>query len=224
VRDEDIRFSFMYGNYSTLTTISKAEVERIIEQRLSPQYVSVHATDPELRNYLLGIEKKIDVIAQLRHFIDHRIEIHAQVVLCPTINDGKQLEKTIFDLAELHPGIVSTAIVPLGITERHKYRERLVPVTDDFCARVIDQVTPIQNELKRRLGTVFAFLGDEFYLRAGRPVPAKSHYRIVRGSAAEEDEYPQIEDGVGMVRQFFDAHSRRMKELARLRQRGLWLR
>jgi putative radical SAM enzyme (TIGR03279 family) len=220
VRDEDIRFSFMYGNYSTLTTISKAEVQRVIEQRLSPQYVSVHATDPDLRAYLLGIDKKIDVISQLKHFIEHGIEVHAQVVLCPTINDGKQLEKTIYDLAELHPGVVSTAIVPLGITDKHKYRNRLVEVTDSFCEQVIDQVTPIQETLQKKLRTVFAFLGDEFYIRAGRPIPPKSHYRIVRGPIAGDDEYPQIEDGVGMVRQFFDAHARRMKQLERMRSRG----
>ncbi|MBO0720639.1 MAG: DUF512 domain-containing protein [Blastocatellia bacterium] len=220
VRDEDIRFSFMYGNYSTLTTISKAEVQRVIEQRLSPQYVSVHATDPELRAYLLGSDRKMDVISQLRHFIEHGIEIHAQVVLCPTINDGAQLEKTIDDLAALHPGVVSTAIVPLGITDRHKYRDRLVAVTDRFCAEVIDQVTPIQERLRKKLRTVFAFLGDEFYIRAGRPIPPKSHYRIVRSTPAEDDQYPQIEDGVGMVRQFFDSHAKRMKQLVRMRLRG----
>lgn len=220
VRDEDIRFSFMYGNYSTLTTISKAEVERVIEQRLSPQYVSVHTTDPDLRAYMLGINKKVDVIAQMKNFIERGIEIHAQVVLCPTINDGEHLKKTIYDLAELHPGVVSTAIVPLGITDKHKYRDRLTPVTDDFCREIIDLVAPIQNDLKRKLGTVFAFLGDEFYIRAGKKIPPKSHYRIVRGQAAEDDEYPQIEDGVGMARQFFDAHAKRMKQLEKMRLRG----
>ena len=220
VRDEDIRFSFMYGNYSTLTTITKSEIERVIEQRLSPQYISVHTTDPELRAYMLGIEKKVDVIAQMKNFIEHGIEIHAQVVLCPTINDGRHLVKTIHDLAELHPGVVSTAIVPLGVTDKHRYRDRLTPVTDEFCAEIIDLVTPVQNELKKRLGTVFAFLGDEFYIRAGRKIPPKSHYRIVRGHAAEDDEYPQIEDGVGMVRQFFDAHAKRVKQLELMRRRG----
>jgi putative radical SAM enzyme (TIGR03279 family) len=220
VRDEDIRFSFMYGNYSTLTTITNSETERVIEQRLSPQYVSVHTTDPELRAYMLGIDKKIDVIAQLKYFIERGIEIHAQIVLCPTINDGERLNETIYDLAELHPGVVSTAIVPLGVTDKHKYRDRLTPVTDDFCREIIDQVEPIQRRLKRKLGTVFAFLGDEFYIRAGRGVPAKSHYRIVRGHATEDDEYPQIEDGVGMTRQFFDAHAKRMKQLEKMRLRG----
>jgi len=220
VRDEDIRFSFMYGNYSTLTTITKSEIERVIEQRLSPQYVSVHATDPELRAYMLGIDKKIDVTAQMKYFIERGIEIHAQVVLCPTINDGERLKKTIYDLAELHPGVVSTAIVPLGVTDKHKYRDRLTPVTDDFCRETIDLVSPIQKDLKRKLGTVFAFLGDEFYIRAGKEIPQKSHYRIVRGQAAEDDQYPQIEDGVGMARQFLDAHARRMKQLEKMRRRG----
>ena len=219
VRDEDIRFSFMYGNYSTLTTITKSEIERVIEQRLSPQYVSVHTTDPELRAYMLGIDKQIDVIAQMKNFIEHGIEIHAQIVLCPTINDGEHLKKTIYDLAELHPGVVSTAIVPLGVTDKHKYRDRLTPVTDDFCREIIDLATPIQQRLKRKLGTVFAFLGDEFYIRAGRNIPHKPHYRIVRGQTAEDGEYPQIEDGVGMTRQFFDAHAKRMKQLEKMRQR-----
>jgi putative radical SAM enzyme (TIGR03279 family) len=220
VRDEDIRFSFMYGNYSTLTTITKSEIERVIEQRLSPQYVSVHATDPGLRAYMLGIDKKIDVLAQMKYFIEHGVEIHAQVVLCPTINDGEHLKKTIYDLAELHPGVVSTAIVPLGVTDKHKYRDRLTPVTDDFCREIIDLIAPIQRNLKRKLGTVFAFLGDEFYIRAGRRIPPKSHYRIVRGHTAEDDEYPQIEDGVGMTRQFFDGHIKRMKQLEKMRMRG----
>lgn len=222
VKDEDIRFSFMYGNYTTLSTIGKGEIERVIEQRLTPQYVSVHATDPELRAYILGIDKKIDVLAQMKQFIDHGIEIHAQVVLCPGINDGTHLEKTINDLAALHPGIVSTAIVPLGITGLHKYRDRLTAVTDEFCAEIIDLVTPIQNKLKKKLGTVFAFLGDEFYIRAGRPIPPKSHYKIVRGHLSDEDEYPQIEDGVGMVRQFFQAHAQRVKQIDRLRKNGLF--
>jgi len=220
VRDEDVRFSFMYGNYSTLTTITKQEVERVIEQRLSPQYVSVHTTDPDLRAYMLGVETRDDVIGKMRHFIEHGIEIHAQVVLCPTINDGEHLVKTIHDLAALHPGLVSTAIVPLGITDNHKYRAKLTPVTDEYCAEIIEQVTPIQNELRKRLGTVFAFLGDEFYIRAGRPIPPRSHYRIVRAAATEEDTYPQIEDGVGMVRQFFEAHAKRLRQLERLRKRG----
>ena len=220
VRDEDVRFSFMYGNYSTLTTIGKNEVARVIEQKLTPQYVSVHATDLELRSYMLGFDKKVDVIAQMKHFIDNGIEVHAQVVLCPGINDGQHLVKTIRDLAALHPGLVSTAIVPLGITDGHKYRDRLIPVTDEFCREIIDLVTPIQKELREKIGTAFAFLGDEFYIRAGRKIPDRKHYRIVRAFAAEDASYPQIEDGVGMVRQFYEDHAKRMKILAKKRERG----
>lgn len=222
VRDEDIRFSFMYGNYTTLTTITKSEMDRVIEQRLTPQYVSVHATDLDLRAYMLGIDRRDDVIAKIKQFIDNGIEVHAQIVLCPTINDGKHLEKSIQDLAALHPGIVSTAIVPLGVTDKHKYRDRLIAVDDAYCAGIIDQVTPIQERLKERLGTVFAFLGDEFYIRAGRPLPGKSHYRIVRERGAADESYPQIEDGVGMVRQFAEEHSRRMRLLASRQKRGLF--
>lgn len=220
VRDEDVRFSFMYGNYSTLTTLGKNEIARVIEQKLSPQYVSVHTTDLDLRSYMLGNEKRVDVLAQIKHFIDHGIEVHAQVVLCPTINDGHYLTKTIYDLAALHPGLVSTAIVPLGITEGHKYRDRLTPVTDEYCGEIIDLVTPLQNELRKKIGTAFAFLGDEFYIRAGRAIPPRSHYRIIRGHASEDASYPQIEDGVGMVRQFFEEHAKRMKQLDKKRARG----
>ncbi|MFN7944453.1 MAG: DUF512 domain-containing protein [Blastocatellia bacterium] len=220
VRDEDVRFSFMYGNYSTLTTIAKSEIERVIEQRLTPQYVSVHTTDPELRSYMLGVNRRDDLMEKLRHFIDHGIEIHAQVVLCPTINDGAHLIKTIHDLAALHPGVISTAIVPLGITDTHKYRDRLVPVTDEYCGEIIDLVTPVQKEMQARMGTPFAFLGDEFYIRAGRPVPSRPHYRIVRGHAAEDATYPQIEDGVGMVRQYLEDHRKRLSQLEKMRERG----
>ncbi len=222
VRDEDVRFSFMYGNYTTLTTITKTEVERVIEQRLTPQYVSVHTTDLDLRAYMLGIDRRDDVLAKIRHFNDNGIEVHAQVVLCPQINDGPQLEKTIRDLAELHPGLVSTAIVPLGVTDKHKYRDRMTPVTDDYCTSVIDQISPLQDELFRRLGTVFAFLGDEFYIRARRPVPSRGHYRIVRATGRDDESYPQIEDGVGMVRKFFEEHRRRVRQLARRRERGVF--
>lgn len=220
VRDEDVRFSFMYGNYSTLTTISKTEVERVIEQRLTPQYVSVHTTDPELRAWLLGIKRLDDVLGKMQHFIEHGIEIHAQVVLCPGINDGHHLVKTIRDLAALHPGIISVAIVPLGITDRHKYREKLTLVTDEYCGEIIDLVEPIQRELQQVLRTSFAFLGDEFYLRAGRPIPARPHYRITRASQADDSSYPQIEDGVGMVRSFLEEHRRRLRRLVQMRKAG----
>src|SRR5689334_21782373 len=147
IKDEDIRLSFLYGNYTTMTSITEDEMRRIVEQRLSPQYVSVHATDLDVRAYLLGIDKqRADISTKLARLLDAGIEVHAQVVLCPRINDGEVLRKTIFDLAAEYPRITSVAIVPLGLT-RYNTDKRLSAVTPEFCRDVIDQVTTIQKEL-----------------------------------------------------------------------------
>jgi len=205
VRDEDVRLSFLYGNYTTLTSITEDEMSRVIEQRLSPQYVSVHATDLEVRAYLLGVDKKrADITAKMQRLMDAGIEIHAQVVLCPEINDGEILRRTIYDLANFHPRVRSVAIVPLGLT-RYLNDPRLTPVTPDFCRRTIKEVALIQRDLRRRWGTTFAFLGDEIYLRAGRGVPSRKHY----------GDYPQIEDGIGMVRSFANQFEALRRRLAR---------
>lgn len=194
VRDEDIRLSFLYGNYTTLSSITEDEMNRIVEQRLSPQYVSVHATDLKTRAYLLGVdEKRADISDKLKRLLANDIEIHAQVVLCPGINDGEQLEKTLRDLAALHPKVVSTAVVPVALT-RYNTDERLTRVTPEFCRRTIREVEKLQKEFRRTLGTTFAFLGDEIYLKGGVEIPSRRHY----------GNYPQIEDGVGMVRSFLN--------------------
>ena len=204
IRDEDIRLSFLYGNYTTLTSITEDEMSRIIEQRLSPQYVSVHATDLDIRAHLLGIDRnRADISGKMQRMLSAGIEIHAQVVLCPEINDGEILERTIRDLAALHPQVKSVAIVPLGLT-RYNTDERLTAVTPEFCRRTITEVVPLQREFRQTLGTTFAFLGDEIYLRAGITIPTRRHY----------GDYPQIEDGIGMVRSFsndFDALLRRLE-------------
>jgi putative radical SAM enzyme (TIGR03279 family) len=207
-KDEDTRLSFLHGNYTTMSSISKMELDRIIEQRLSPQYVSVHATDPEVRRYLLGRKRPDDILAKMRYLADHGIELHAQIVLCPTINDGDILRRTAEDLAMLHPagkdaearerpafsqgGLTSVAVVPVVFTRLHNYHHLLTPVTDEYSRALIKQVRPWQREFKQRFGQTFLFLADEFYLRAGVPLPGASHY----------GDYPQIEDGVGMVRRF----------------------
>jgi putative radical SAM enzyme (TIGR03279 family) len=194
VRDEDIRLSFLYGNYTTLSSITPDEMDRIIEQRLSPQYVSVHATDLKTRAYLLGVEEsRADIFDKLNRLLDNDIEIHAQVVLCPEINDGKQLEKTLRDLASNYPKVVSTAVVPVALT-RYNKDERLTRVTPEFCRRTIREVEKLQKDFRQTLGVTFAFLGDEIYLKAGLPIPTKRHY----------GNYPQIEDGVGMIRSFLN--------------------
>ncbi len=185
-------------------------MRRVIEQRLTPQYVSVHATDLDVRARLLGIDRKrADISEKMRRLLDAGIEIHAQVVLCPGINDGQILERTVKDLAQLHPRVKSVAIVPLGLT-RYNTDERLTPVTPEFCRRTISEVTRLQREFSRTLGTNFAFLGDEIYLRAGRSVPARKHY----------GDYPQIEDGVGMVRSFGNEFSSLLRRLERRRPQG----
>jgi len=205
IKDEDIRLSFLYGNYTTLTSITEDEMRRIVEQRLSPQYVSVHATDLDVRAYLLGIDKqRADISAKLARLLNAGIEVHAQVVLCPGINDGEVLRKTIFDLAAEYPRITSVAIVPLGLT-RYNTDRRLTAVTPEFCRDAIEQVNQIQKQLHAELGTNFALLGDDIYLRAGRPIPAKSHY----------GDYPQIEDGVGMVRSFVNEFNKITKRIER---------
>lgn len=204
VRDEDIRLSFLYGNYTTLSSITDDEMKRIVEQRLSPQYVSVHATDLKTRAYLLGVdEKRADIFGKLNTLLDNDIEIHAQVVLCPTINDGAQLEKTLRDLASHYPKVVSTAVVPVALT-RYNTDERLTRVTPEFCRRTITEVEKLQKEFRKNLGVTFAFLGDEIYIKAGLPIPSRRHY----------GNYPQIEDGVGMIRSFTNSFEKLLKKLA----------
>jgi putative radical SAM enzyme (TIGR03279 family) len=205
IRDEDVRLSFLYGNYTTLTSLTDDELQRIIEQRLTPQYVSVHATDLKVRAYLLGVdERRADISSKLRALLDAGIEIHAQVVLCPGINDDSVLEQTIRDLAAEYPRISSVAIVPLGLT-RYNTDARLTAVTPEFCRKTIDQVGKLQRELRNRLGSNFAFLGDEIYLRAGVAVPSRAHY----------GDLPQIEDGVGMVRSFNNSFASLVKRATR---------
>ena len=205
IKDEDIRLSFLYGNYTTLTSITEDEMRRIVEQHLSPQYVSVHATDLGVRARLLGIdEQRADISSKLARLLDAGIEVHAQVVLCPGINDGEVLSKTIFDLAAEYPRITSVAIVPLGLT-RYNTDPRLTAVTPEFCRDVIEQVTTIQKKLRAEIETNFALLGDEIYLRAGHAIPATSHYGA----------YPQIEDGVGMVRSFTTEFAKIVKRIER---------
>ncbi|HEX8115689.1 MAG TPA: DUF512 domain-containing protein [Pyrinomonadaceae bacterium] len=202
-RDEDVRLSFLYGNYTTLSSITEDEMNRVVEQRLTPQYVSVHATDLKVRAYLLGVdEKRADINDKMRRMMDAGIEIHAQVVLCPDINDGGVLKKTVADLAAEFPRVRSVAIVPLGLT-RYNTDERLTPVTPEWCRQIIREVGTLQKDLKRRLGTNFAFLGDEIYLRAGLDVPGRRHY----------GDYPQIEDGVGMVRSFREEFGRLLRKV-----------
>jgi putative radical SAM enzyme (TIGR03279 family) len=187
-------------------------MDRIIEQRLSPQFVSVHATDPEVRRYLLGRKRPDDVLAKMRYLGEHGIELHAQIVLCPGINDDEVLKRTICDLSDLHPKLSSVAVVPVVFTKLHNYRHLMTAVSGEFSRDLIGELRPIQRDFLKRLGTRFVFLADEFYLRAGKAIPGRAHY----------GDYPQIEDGVGMVRRFADESRRMLRRSlgARLSVRG----
>ncbi|HEX9874809.1 MAG TPA: DUF512 domain-containing protein [Deferrimonas sp.] len=188
VKDEDYRFSYLYGSYVTLTNISDADMERIIEQRLSPLYVSVHATDEELRARLIGRQGP-PVLDLLERLTAAGIEVHTQIVLCPGFNDGAQLERTIGDLYALHPGIRTLAVVPVGLTG---YRERLPqlrPLDAAGAAAVLETLHRFQERYLAETGTRFVFAADELYLKAGVEFPPLEAY----------EELSQVENGVGLI-------------------------
>jgi putative radical SAM enzyme (TIGR03279 family) len=168
VRDDDYRLSFVHGNYITLTNLADRELDRIVAQALSPLYVSVHATDPELRTRVLGRRKVDDLDRKIRKLIAGGIRIHAQVVLMPDINDGIMLEKTVRDLFGYYPGVDSVAIVPLGLSDHGPARDRYQPVTPGFCRAVIAQLRPWQSEFRAAAGRTFAYLAATHTNSRGR--------------------------------------------------------
>jgi putative radical SAM enzyme (TIGR03279 family) len=206
VKDEDYRLSFLNGNYVTLANITKVELSRIIEQRLSPLYISVHATNPELRQKLLGKQGIPPILDQLQVLAAARITLHTQVVLCPGINDGPALERTVFDLAALYPAVQSLAIVPLGLTRHRRGLPQLQAVDTEYAKAFITEWGPRTRALKKSLGEPFLFLADEFYLKAGLPLPPLREY----------GDLPQIENGVGMVPLFLRDAARVVKAARRI--------
>ncbi len=194
IKDEDIRLSFLYGNYSTLSSTDAAEEERIIRERITPLYVSVHATDPETRVFMLKNKKTGNILERLTHLARNGIAFHAQIVLCPGINDGAILERTLRDLTDLHPACLSVAVVPLGITEHRQGLPNLRGVTASYCRETIAFCKPFRETFKQRFGNPMVYLGDEFYIRSGEPIPSRVEYY----------DFPQMENGIGMVRRFLD--------------------
>lgn len=193
VKDEDYRLSFLQGTYVTLSNLKPSELRRIIEQRLSPLYISVHATEPILRERLLGREGIPPILEQLRTLAGARIQMHTQVVLCPGLNDGAALEQTVDDLAALYPAVQSLAVVPVGLTEHRTHLPALTPVDSAYAATFLEQWLPRMRRLNRRLGEAFLQLADEFFLKADHPFPALRAY----------GDLPQWENGVGQVPWFF---------------------
>lgn len=189
VKDEDYRLSFLNGNYVTLANLKASALKRIIEQRLSPLYISVHATNPALRERLLGKSGIPPVLGQLQQLAAARIVMHTQVVLCPGINDGEELQRTVSELSALYPAVQSLAIVPLGLTAHRRGLPQLTPVETEYAREFISIWQPEAEALHRKLRQPFLFLADEFYLKAGLPFPPVKAY----------GDFPQIENGVGMV-------------------------
>lgn len=202
VKDDDFRLSFLHGNYITLSDLDEAAFERILEQRLSPLYVSVHATDPELRWTLLGRPRhSAEILPRLTHLARAGIRVHAQIVLCPGLNDGPHLERTVHELAPLHPHVATTAIVPVGLTRHRERLPSLRTLTDAEATALVDTVAGWQARFLPRLDSRFVFLGDEVYLQADRPLPAAEAY----------EGFAIAEDGVGLVRRFEDGLARRRR-------------
>lgn len=187
VKDDDYRLSFLYGNFITLTNLTSADKERIVRDRLSPLYVSVHATSPEVRNRLLGNPRATDIRTDLAFFLAARLRLHLQVVLLPGENDGSVLERTLTELAALGPGIESIAVVPAGLTS---YRQDPWPPWDAEGAQaVVDLIERLQGRFQAERGEALVYPADEFYLLAGRPWPSAQVY----------GDFPQWGNGIGMI-------------------------
>ena len=189
-KDDDARLSFLMGNYLTLTNLSEREIQRIIDLRISPINVSVHTTDPVLRVEMLKNKRAGDSIDVMRQFARHNITMNCQIVACPGINDGKALERTLKDLAQMFPAVNSISVVPVGVT---KYRDGLYPLrpyTREEAQEVLTQVEQFAGEHFTEKGTRLVWCSDEFYLLAGRELPEDDYF----------EEYTQLDNGVGMLR------------------------
>ncbi|MEA5622316.1 TIGR03279 family radical SAM protein [Nostoc sp. UHCC 0251] len=206
-KDDDYRLSFLYGSYLTLTNLPEREWQRIEQMRLSPLYVSVHATEPEIRIRLLKNPRAGQILQQLRWFQERRLQIHAQVVVCPGINDGKHLEQTLKDLATFHtgevPAVASVAVVPVGLTRFRPQDDELTPVSREKAKEVISQVKRISQQFRQKFASSVVWLADEWFLIAGEELPSESEY----------EEYPQIDNGVGSIQLFLKQFAAAATEL-----------
>ncbi|NEO41592.1 MAG: TIGR03279 family radical SAM protein [Moorea sp. SIOASIH] len=220
-KDDDYRLSFLYGSYLTLTNLTQTEWDRIERMRLSPLYVSVHATEADVRIRLLKNPRAGQILDQLRWFQERRLQIHAQVVVCPGINDGIHLERTLLDLAQFYtgdlPAVASTAVVPVGLTRFRPQEDELSAVTGEKAREVIAQVQRLQEKFKHQLGSTFAWLADEWFLIAREELPPESDY----------GDYPQIGNGVGSIRLFLKEFQttaiKRLPKGLEIPRRGTWV-
>lgn len=187
-KDDDSRLSFLFGNYVTLTNLSAHEVERIIQMHISPVNISVHTMNPALRVKMMKNPRAGESLQYIRRFADAGVKMNTQLVLCPGLNDGDELSRSLTELGKLYPAVQSIAAVPLGMT---KYREglaELTPYTKESAAAVVDAIEDFAAHFLYFKGTRLAFAADEFYLKAGREIPAPGDY----------EEFAQLENGVGL--------------------------
>ena len=205
-KDDDSRLSFLHGNYITLTNMTDEDVARIVKMRFSPINISVHTTNPELRVKMMKNKRAGEVLSYLGDFYKAELNMCGQLVLCHGINDGEELIRSLNDLFKYFPYMTSVSVVPAGMT---KFREKLYPLTDyspEAAAEVIDTVNAFGDRLRERVGTRMFYVADEFYLKAGRPIPEADYY----------EDYPQIENGVGMLRSFADEFDMGIEDVAEL--------
>ena len=188
IKDEDYRFSYLYGSYITLSNVTEDDLTRIVEQKLSPLYISVHTVDDELRAKMLGRELP-SIMPLLERLVDADIELHTQIVVCPGVNDGEALEQSVLGLARFYPGIKSLALVPVGLTRHRDGLAALRPVSAADATDVLDRLDQWQHDMLGKVGSRFVFAADEFYLKAEREFPALATY----------EQLSQLENGVGMI-------------------------
>lgn len=201
LKDDDYRLSFLYGCYITMGNLKKADFERIITQRLSPLYVSVHTVDDVLREKIIG-KKTNSILSDIKYLCDNGIKIHTQIVLCPGINDGAYLMESINKLSEMYPMVESLALVPVGLTKHRDNLPYIKQYDKELSKKLIDIISQKSDELYNKLGTRFVWLADEFYIKAEIQVPDNDYY----------EDYLQIENGIGLVRDFLcDAQKSKQK-------------
>ncbi len=212
VKDDDFRLSFTYGSYVTLTNLGPRGFERLIEQRLSPLYVSVHATEPAARRAALGVERGGEILSDLARLLEGGLEVHTQVVLCPGLNDDVHLERTIDDLWALGEGILSLSIVPVGLTRFNLHRPiRLLDSAD--ARRALAQIERGRQRARTERGTGWVYAADEMFFLAQQPLPAAAWY----------NDWPLTENGVGAVRWLLDRFARDLRRTPGLRGRHVTL-
>lgn len=194
LKDDDYRLSFLYGNFITLTNVSDEEIHRIISMRLSPLYISVHATDDEVRVALMSNPRAKGIMNKLTNLVNNGISLHCQLVTVRGVNDGEILDRSVKDLAGLFPGVLSIAVVPVGLTA---YRDGLPPITPwdgPSSEKLVEQIEKWGRKFEKELGTPLVYASDEFYVMANREVPCADYYRG----------FPQIENGVGLIAKLKD--------------------